>query len=934
MKWLIGISVLAIGSLNAFDRPYGSLLVNYGAIGNDSLRAEIAAEYFDIIIDQAYDMGQYMLRLSPALQVLKYNSICQAYTWLTEWDEIDKAEDMFLHSYDPASVSLSINGPKVRIKWANDRRFDDVIGYLLFSHNSSQDSGVLVIDTLVKKRFVEIDTSQLRPFLSIWTVRADSSIFKYSYVDSLNFTELMGFHIGVDSIDFKRLHGVDSLFVTFYVSQELTPDSLKIQIDEDHDKVYEDNEYYSLQPVNDSVWGIRLGITNNNNYKAGYGFRFIVYHGGVQDTFPETYSLSTNVNNRLKDVFDYYLMDISAESWIDFKLRFYMDYASNDNYTGLFADNTIATFPYWLLDVPTGVFDYDTSNWYSDMVNLIDTLQSLNLGLHIFNGLAVQGTDTFLLNFDGGMFEHWVYRRTGPVSYPEWKRCENTAIKARYRYHKIFMPLNDAPEEDTSARLFSFASFLLIADDSTFYANADSLHKFAIFPEMMLDLGAPIDTAFNDIEELNIQEGLYIRRFEKGFVVVNPTDNPLTFVNNFPTYRLAVSPGTAMEGSVLSASIDTNTFDTFGPKTAGIFVYEPIESPKIEEILFKPERPSPFQENKLSVKLAFQDSVEVTALFRNFKIQVDLLDNGQYGDSLSNDSIFVGIFHIPFGVPNIVDTVFIIARCSNGIFSLRDTIVTPIIADPYNLVYNWSFEIDADSNNVPDSWMGFEDGFTYDTTTAHLGGYSIKCESPNTDLSLGVYKLVHLNQHEAKNIVISGYSKAFNASGSEEENYSIYANIYFMDGSVLQAQYAPFSEGTHDWQYVKHIIFVEKPIKDVFILALFKHHTGTVWFDDVGVYEAVPMDVDEKGELKIEKPDFYFTVIPNPVGDFGILRAYVPGKEPRVLRLYNTAGRLVRTFGLKPGLNLIRWETGDLPNGAYFLYSESPKRTLKTLILK
>jgi len=208
------------------------------------------------------------------------------------------------------------------------------------------------------------------------------------------------------------------------------------------------------------------------------------------------------------------------------------------------------------------------------------------------------------------------------------------------------------------------------------------------------------------------------------------------------------------------------------------------------------------------------------------------------------------------------------------------------------------------------------------------------CSSFSVDSAFGIHYVLNLNQAEAHNIVISAFSKSIDVGGSEDQNYALYFVVYFKDTSYTFEDYVSFPVGTHGWVYAKKLVFAEIPIEKVKVYLYFKYHTGTVWFDDVGVYEAVPMDVDEKGELKIEKPDFYFTVIPNPVGDLGILRAYVPGKEPRVLRLYNTAGRLVRTFGLKPGLNLIRWETGDLPNGAYFLYSENPKRALKTLILK
>ncbi|HEC75800.1 MAG TPA: hypothetical protein ENI33_00885, partial [Thermoplasmatales archaeon] len=55
-------------------------------------------------------------------------------------------------------------------------------------------------------------------------------------------------------------------------------------------------------------------------------------------------------------------------------------------------------------------------------------------------------------------------------------------------------------------------------------------------------------------------------------------------------------------------------------------------------------------------------------------------------------------------------------------------------------------------------------------------------------------------------------------------------------------QTAQFSTGTHDWEYSEKIIELQKPVQYLCVYALFRYHTGRVWFDDV----------------KIVKTDYYF----------------------------------------------------------------------------
>ncbi|HID24530.1 MAG TPA: hypothetical protein EYP14_19325, partial [Planctomycetaceae bacterium] len=69
-------------------------------------------------------------------------------------------------------------------------------------------------------------------------------------------------------------------------------------------------------------------------------------------------------------------------------------------------------------------------------------------------------------------------------------------------------------------------------------------------------------------------------------------------------------------------------------------------------------------------------------------------------------------------------------------------------------------------------------------------------------------------------------------SGTPDNNYSVYVDLIYEDGTPLWGQAAPFDTGTHDWQYREVLIVPEKPVRQITVYGLFRGHSGTVWFDD------------------------------------------------------------------------------------------------------
>jgi hypothetical protein len=123
-----------------------------------------------------------------------------------------------------------------------------------------------------------------------------------------------------------------------------------------------------------------------------------------------------------------------------------------------------------------------------------------------------------------------------------------------------------------------------------------------------------------------------------------------------------------------------------------------------------------------------------------------------------------------------------------------------------------------------------------DLATKHGGTRTIKIVNVKPDESI-LSQSVTLEQKEPTPIVAGGWSKAENASGDPDGNYSVYLDIMFTDGTPLFGQIAPFSSGTHDWEYQQVIVKPEKPIKSLTFNVIFRYRTGTAWFDDMSLRE-------------------------------------------------------------------------------------------------
>ncbi len=131
---------------------------------------------------------------------------------------------------------------------------------------------------------------------------------------------------------------------------------------------------------------------------------------------------------------------------------------------------------------------------------------------------------------------------------------------------------------DRERRRYYLGIYLLVKGSAT-YLDVHASNALEWYPEWALKLGAPLETA-SSIDQLVSPTGMFRRRFEKGWVYVNPTDGPLPAQFDDVVERVAVVGG----GTVFAAGnepgamsfVQTTDFSV-GPHTAEVFY---LEKPK------------------------------------------------------------------------------------------------------------------------------------------------------------------------------------------------------------------------------------------------------------------------------------------------------------------------------------------------------------------
>ena len=189
--------------------------------------------------------------------------------------------------------------------------------------------------------------------------------------------------------------------------------------------------------------------------------------------------------------------------------------------------------------------DYDKETWYQGRVASLAFIKSyLPDKIVVFNGLHSQtGEETSLANTDGGMWETFAFRPgTGEYQGEEnWQAA--IEMTARNNDTKLInLVVKEQPNlfEDIQKRVFSVASYLLVSNSNTIFSMTDKGHiqtkGIPYFPEYKINLG-------HSLGEYTIEDNLYLREFENGIVLVNPSAGKAVSYKLDQEYRRVIPVG-------------------------------------------------------------------------------------------------------------------------------------------------------------------------------------------------------------------------------------------------------------------------------------------------------------------------------------------------------------------------------------------------------
>ncbi len=153
-----------------------------------------------------------------------------------------------------------------------------------------------------------------------------------------------------------------------------------------------------------------------------------------------------------------------------------------------------------------------------------------------------------------------------------------------------------------------------------------------------------------------------------------------------------------------------------------------------------------------------------------------------------------------------------------------------------NLLLNGDFE--QGSTTSVSYWNPASQGYRLAVGEGRAGSRAVLCEKTNQTGWYGVSQTLSLNRTSTAPLVVRGWSKAENVSGSSDSDYSLYVDIIYQDNTSLWGRTGNFTTGTHDWNERVFTILPEKPVRSLSLYCLFRgQHTGRVWFDDLSVQE-------------------------------------------------------------------------------------------------
>jgi hypothetical protein len=140
---------------------------------------------------------------------------------------------------------------------------------------------------------------------------------------------------------------------------------------------------------------------------------------------------------------------------------------------------------------------------------------------------------------------------------------------------------------------------------------------------------------------------------------------------------------------------------------------------------------------------------------------------------------------------------------------------------------------------------------------------------------------VIVNQDEAEVLIFSFWTKSLNVEPlAEVGDYSLYADIYYQDGSNEWGYDVELPSGTRNWTYVAHAFTPRGLVSKIDIYCMFRYTRGTAWFDKISITKIS----DKLCELK-HQSTYYNTFTPQTL----LPALPAPSSSPTFIVIWTTS---------------------------------------------
>jgi len=129
--------------------------------------------------------------------------------------------------------------------------------------------------------------------------------------------------------------------------------------------------------------------------------------------------------------------------------------------------------------------------------------------------------------------------------------------------------------------------------------------------------------------------------------------------------------------------------------------------------------------------------------------------------------------------------------------------------------------------------------FVIDTAVVKSGKESIRCETMDESGVAGVMQEIVYEKPDRTPVLFSGWSRAETVAPATQD-YCIYLDMWYADGSNAWGVRADWARQPHDWEYAAEVFYPEKPISKIQCFVFIRKGAGRVWFDEVALTRQAP----------------------------------------------------------------------------------------------